>query len=221
MGKKAQKKRSQKQYVEQIRRETIDRIVLSQNPWMEFWKRVDFWIYTLCLIAVLVFPFVPHPKVNNVKPEIDDMVVMHTSKGDIELSLYNSDAPNTVANFEKLSKEGFYDGLTFHRVIKDFMIQGGDPKGDGTGGPGYQFADEINSHKIVPGTLAMANSGPNTNGSQFFIVTEQAQPQLDGGYTAFGEVTKGMDVVRAIAAVEVDSNDKPKEPVLINTINIK
>jgi len=221
MGKKAQKKRSQKQYVENIRKETIDRIILSRNPWMEFWKRVDFWIYTACLIAVLIFPFVPHKEINNVKAEINDMAVMHTSKGDIEITLFKSDSPKTVANFEKLAKDGFYDGLTFHRVIKEFMIQGGDPKGDGTGGPGYQFADEFNSHKIVAGTLAMANSGPDTNGSQFFIVTEQPQPHLDGVHTAFGQVKKGMDVVQAIAEVEVDSNNKPIEPVLIDSIEIK
>ena len=146
--------------------------------------------------------------------------IMKTSMGDIKLKFYADDAPKTVANFVKLSKKGFYDGLIFHRVMRDFMIQAGCPKGDGTGGPGYQFEDEFNQHKIVPGTLAMANAGPNTNGSQFFIVTESPQPGLDGKHTAFGEVIEGMNVVRKIAAVKTGARDKPLEPVTIKSIEI-
>jgi cyclophilin family peptidyl-prolyl cis-trans isomerase len=141
--------------------------------------------------------------------------------GDISIELYAKDAPKTVENFEKLSKDKFYNGLLWHRVIKGFMIQGGDPKGDGTGGPGYQFEDEINDHKIVAGTVAMANSGPNTNGSQFFIVTEQPQPQLDGKHTVFGKVLTGMDIVRAIGEAPTNSDDKPLSDITINSIEIK
>src|SRR5881392_2732396 len=123
---------------------------------------------------------------------------MNTSHGTIALELYDDDAPKTVSNFRKLADDGFYDGTIFHRVIPDFMIQGGCPKGTGTGGPGYQFADEINDHRLVRGTLAMANAGPNTNGSQFFIVPAGATPWLDGHHTAFGRVTAGQEVVDAI-----------------------
>ena len=120
---------------------------------------------------------------------------MQTTEGPIVFELFDEDAPKTVENFRKLAAEGFYDGLTFHRVIKDFMIQGGCPQGTGTGGPGYTFEDEINDHKVVRGALAMANAGPNTNGSQFFIVTTDAAPWLDGKHTVFGQVSEGMDVV--------------------------
>ena len=116
---------------------------------------------------------------------------MHTNHGAIQLELFDEDAPKTVDNFVKLSNDGYYDGLIFHRVIPDFMIQGGCPQGTGTGGPGYEFEDEINQNKIVRGALAMANAGPNTNGSQFFIVTIDAAPWLDGKHTVFGRVTSG------------------------------
>ena len=115
---------------------------------------------------------------------------LHTNAGPITVSFFDDDAPKTVENFRKLAADGFYDGLIFHRVIKDFMIQGGDPEGTGTGGPGYTFEDEFNDHKVVRGALAMANAGPNTNGSQFFIVTTDAAPWLDGKHTVFGEVTE-------------------------------
>lgn len=144
-----------------------------------------------------------------------------TSMGNFKIKLYAADAPKTVNNFVVLSRDGFYNGLNFHRVIKDFMIQGGDPNGDGTGGPGYQFEDEINSHKLVRGTLAMANSGENTNGSQFFIVTAEKTDWLDGKHTAFGEVIEGLDVVMNIEKVEVGENDKPNSPVIINKITIE
>lgn len=144
-----------------------------------------------------------------------------TNKGNFEARLFAKDAPKTVNNFVVLSRDGFYNGLTFHRIIKDFMIQGGDPNGDGTGGPGYQFEDEINNHKLVRGALAMANSGPNTNGSQFFIVTKDKTDWLDGKHTVFGEITSGLDIVMKIEKVETDENDKPIEDIVINKIVIE
>jgi len=147
-------------------------------------------------------------------------VTIETSMGTIELELFADDAPVTVENFTKLASDGFYDGLVFHRVIPDFMIQGGCPQGTGTGGPGYQFEDEINEHRIVRGTLAMDNAGPNTNGSQFFIVTADATPWLDGKHTAFGQVTSGQDVVNAIQGVERDGRDRPVEPVTMEKVTV-
>jgi peptidyl-prolyl cis-trans isomerase B (cyclophilin B) len=145
---------------------------------------------------------------------------MHTNHGAIALELFDEDAPKTVANFLKLAGEGFYDGVIFHRVIPDFMIQGGDPTGTGEGGPGYSFEDEFNDHKVVRGALAMANAGPNTNGSQFFIVTAEATPWLDGKHTVFGRVTSGMDAVDSISAVETDSADKPRDDVVIERVEL-
>ena len=145
---------------------------------------------------------------------------LHTSEGAIELELYPDDAPKTVENFVKLSRDGFYDGVIFHRVIPDFMIQGGDPTGTGTGGPGYQFEDEFNEHRVVRGALAMANAGPNTNGSQFFIVTAEATPWLDGKHTVFGRVTSGMDLVDRISQADRDANDKPRESIAIERVEL-
>jgi cyclophilin family peptidyl-prolyl cis-trans isomerase len=145
---------------------------------------------------------------------------MQTNHGTIELELFDDDAPKTVENFTKLAKDGFYDGVIFHRVIPDFMIQGGDPTGTGTGGPGYQFEDEFNDNKVVRGALAMANAGPNTNGSQFFIVTAEATPWLDGKHTVFGRVTSGMDVVDEIENVDTDPNDKPRDDVTIERVEL-
>jgi cyclophilin family peptidyl-prolyl cis-trans isomerase len=145
---------------------------------------------------------------------------MHTTEGPIEITFFDDDAPKTVENFRKLSADGFYDGLIFHRVIKDFMIQGGCPQGTGTGGPGYKFEDEFNDHKIVRGALAMANAGPNTNGSQFFIVTTDAAPWLDGKHTVFGEVTGGMDVVDKIEGAPTGSGDRPSEPLGIDRVEL-
>jgi cyclophilin family peptidyl-prolyl cis-trans isomerase len=145
---------------------------------------------------------------------------LHTNHGAIDVELFDEDAPKTVENFRKLAGDGFYDGVTFHRVIPDFMIQGGDPTGTGTGGPGYTFEDEINDHKVERGALAMANAGPNTNGSQFFIVTTEAAPWLDGKHTVFGRVTSGMDAVDAIAEVETDANDKPRQAVAIERVEL-
>jgi cyclophilin family peptidyl-prolyl cis-trans isomerase len=146
--------------------------------------------------------------------------ILHTSEGTIELELYPNEAPKTVENFVKLAREGFYEGVIFHRVIPDFMIQGGDPTGTGMGGPGYEFEDEFNEHRVVRGALAMANAGPNTNGSQFFIVTAEATPWLDGKHTVFGKVTSGMDVVDRICEAERDDNDRPASPVAIERVEL-
>ncbi len=145
---------------------------------------------------------------------------INTSEGSIEFELFDADAPKTVANFRELAGKGFYDGLIFHRVIKDFMIQGGCPEGNGTGGPGYKFEDEFNDHKVVRGALAMANSGPNSNGSQFFIVTADACPWLDGKHTVFGQISSGADVIDAIEAVRTDGRDRPTEPITLQSVSL-
>ena len=145
---------------------------------------------------------------------------IHTSAGPVTLELFDDAAPKTVANFRKLAADGFYDGLIFHRVIRDFMIQGGCPEGTGTGGPGYTFEDEINEHKVVRGALAMASAGPNTNGSQFFIVTADAAPWLDGKHTVFGQVIEGMDAVDAIEATQTGPSDRPAEPQVIERVEL-
>ena len=148
------------------------------------------------------------------------IATIQTSAGPVGVALFDEDAPKTVENFRKLAGDGFYDGLVFHRVIKDFMIQGGCPEGTGTGGPGYTFEDEINQHKIVRGALAMANAGPDTNGSQFFIVTTEAAPWLDGKHTVFGEVSDGMEAVDAIEGTETGSGDRPSEPQVIERVEL-
>jgi len=145
---------------------------------------------------------------------------LHTNKGTIAIELFDDDAPKTVENFKKLARDGFYDGVIFHRVIPDFMIQGGDPTGTGSGGPGYKFEDEFNDHKVERGALAMANAGPNTNGSQFFIVTADSCPWLDGKHTVFGSVTDGMDTVNAISEVATGANDKPRDDVTIERVQL-
>lgn len=154
------------------------------------------------------------------KDGVDYKVVLQTSLGNITIDLFEKESPKTVNNFVSLAKDGFYDGLTFHRIIKDFMIQGGDPSGDGTGGPGYKFEDEFNTKKLVKGSLAMANAGPNTNGSQFFIVTTESTPWLDGRHTNFGQVTEGMDIVDKISLVATGNNDKPVTPVTIDKVEV-
>ena len=146
---------------------------------------------------------------------------MTTSEGPITIELFDADAPKTVQNFKDLAGKGFYDGLIFHRVIEDFMVQGGDPTGTGSGGPGYQFEDELNDHKVERGALAMANAGPNTNGSQFFIVTADACPWLDGKHTVFGRISSGMDVVDEIERVPKDSRDRPVDDVRIESVQIE
>jgi cyclophilin family peptidyl-prolyl cis-trans isomerase len=145
---------------------------------------------------------------------------MTTNHGPITFELFDEDAPKTVDNFRTLARKGFYDGLSFHRVISDFMIQGGCPQGTGTGGPGYEFEDEINQHKVVRGALAMANAGPNTNGSQFFIVTVGQAPWLDGKHTVFGKVTGGMDVVDKLESLPTDGRDRPREDARIEKLEV-
>jgi cyclophilin family peptidyl-prolyl cis-trans isomerase len=145
---------------------------------------------------------------------------LHTSQGAVEVELFDADAPKTVENFRKLAGDGFYDGVIFHRVIPDFMVQGGDPTGTGSGGPGYTFEDEFNDHPVARGALAMANAGPNTNGSQFFIVTADACPWLDGKHTVFGQVTDGMDVVDAISQADTEAGDRPRETISIDRVEL-
>ena len=145
---------------------------------------------------------------------------IETNRGAIEVEFFDADAPKTVENFTKLARDGFYDGVIFHRIIPDFMIQGGDPTGTGSGGPGYQFEDEINKNRVERGALAMANAGPNTNGSQFFIVTADACPWLDGAHTVFGRVRGGMDVVDAIEGTPTDGQDRPLDEVRIESVSL-
>src|SRR5881275_1035202 len=145
---------------------------------------------------------------------------LHTTKGAIAIELFDDDAPKTVANFKKLAADGFYDGIIFHRVIPDFMIQGGDPTGTGRGGPGYTFEDEQNDHGVDRGALAMAHAGPNTNGSQFFIVTADSCPWLNGKHTVFGRVTNGMDVVDEISKLDADAGDRPRQDVVIERVEL-
>ena len=170
---------------------------------------------------------------NNEEIKMEDLTkeyshaIVKTNMGDIKIQFYGADSPLTVNNFLNLSKKGFYDGTKFHRVIKNFMIQGGDPNSkdddwsnDGIGGPGYKFKDEINSRKLVKSSLAMANAGPNTNGSQFFIVTADATPWLDGKHTNFGKIISGMDVVDKIEQAAINENDHPIEDIVIKNIEL-
>ena len=150
----------------------------------------------------------------------DIRIILKTDKGAIEGTIFADKVPMTAANFLNLAKRGYYNGIKFHRVIPDFMIQGGDPTGTGMGGPGYTFEDEFNDHKVERGALAMANAGPNTNGSQFFVVTAEATPWLDGKHTVFGRVTSGMDVVDTISRLDTDANDKPREAVVIERVEL-
>ena len=146
--------------------------------------------------------------------------ILNTNRGAIEVEFFDDDAPKTVENFRKLAADGFYDGLIFHRVIRDFMVQGGCPEGTGTGGPGYQFEDEFNPNKVIRGALAIDNAGPNTNGSQFFIVTTPTAEWLDGKHTVFGKVVEGMDVVDEIETSPTDGHDKPLEDQKIESITL-
>jgi cyclophilin family peptidyl-prolyl cis-trans isomerase len=245
MGKRAKIRREKRESVEKERKDFIKRLETEKNPFANFWKKLNVWVYVVCLLLVIAFPFIRKDEL-----VMGDQAIIHTSMGDVEVELYKNDAPKTVDNFVKLSQNGYYDELTWHRVIQGFMIQGGDPSGDGTGGEsagggyladeinpaslglsasqiaelektGYKYDSKLKSHKMDVGSLAMANSGPDTNGSQFFIVTEKAQPHLDGKHTVFGKVKSGLDIVKRISDVAVDENDKPIEPVLINSIEIK
>ena len=162
-------------------------------------------------------PSLPPPA----EPGAQYTAVLDTSAGEIRLELWADQAPQTVGNFVALARQGFYDGTVFHRVIRDFMIQGGCPQGTGTGGPGYQFGDEINPNKLVRGVLAMANAGPNTNGSQFFIVTAAATPWLDGAHTGFGRVIAGEEVLEAIGTTATGRGDRPREEQRLNAVRIE
>jgi len=154
--------------------------------------------------------------------DIQPKVKMQTSQGEVVFELFEDQAPNTVANFVELAEKGFYDGLVFHRVIKDFMIQGGCPQGTGTGDPGYRFADETagNPHKVTKYALCMANAGPNTNGSQFFIVTARACPHLDGKHTVFGKVVEGQGIVDAVGTCKTGAGDRPAEDQKITKVQV-
>jgi cyclophilin family peptidyl-prolyl cis-trans isomerase len=160
--------------------------------------------------------------INNNDKNMNYEITLKTNKGDIKFETYYDDAPRTVDNFVKLAEEGFYDGVIFHRVIDGFMIQGGDPTGTGTGGPGYSFADEIDSESEIyqegykKGVVAMANAGPNTQGSQFFIMV--ADYPLPPSYTIFGKVVSGQEVADAISVVEKDGRDKPLQDVIIQEV---
>ena len=162
----------------------------------------------------------PAPPPMTIDPNKQYTAAMETSEGTIQIELYPKEAPQHVNSFVFLSRDGYYDGVIFHRVIPDFMIQGGDPTGTGTGGPGYQFEDEFNDHKVERGALAMANAGPNTNGSQFFIVTAEAAPWLDGKHTVFGRVSEGMEAVDTIESTPTDGSDRPREPQTIERVEL-
>jgi len=170
-------------------------------------------ILTLFMTGVIKMPSQPPKSYNSPIPMTIDVnkkytALIKTAKGDLVLELYPQDAPVTVNNFVTLARKGFYNGLTFHRVIPDFMAQGGDPSGNGTGGPGYKFQDEFSSRTHQAGSLSMANSGPNTNGSQFFICYAP-QPHLNGKHTVFGQLTQGMDVLKKLV-----NGDKMNEVVI-------
>jgi cyclophilin family peptidyl-prolyl cis-trans isomerase len=245
MGKNSQIRREKKDQLNKERKELRRLREEANTPWLHFWKRFDFWIYAACFVALMAFPII---KKDNLV--IGDQAIIHTSMGDIEVDLYAKDAPKTVENFAGLATRGYYNNLIWHRVIKGFMIQGGDPTGTGTGGEsiwtepfedeinanvlglsktsidalvakGYAYDNSLSSHKMKVGSLAMANSGPNTNGSQFFIITEKDQPHLDGQHTVFGQVKKGFDVAKKISEVAVDTSDKPTENVYITSVELK
>lgn len=179
--------------------------------------------------ATLSIEMMEQTSMQTQSPIEEHVAVVATSRGIIEIELFADKAPETVANFEKLAQEGFYNGTRFHRVISGFMIQGGDPLSKdvaqknmwGTGGPGYTFDDEINDEKLVQGVLAMANAGPGTNGSQFFIVTAEETPWLDGHHTAFGRVVSGMEIVLDIESTPTDERDRPLEDVVVESIEIR
>jgi len=274
MGKKARIRKQKKEEEEKAIKEVILAKRKSTNPFYDIWKKWQFWLVVVSVLAVIAYPFVGGILKKH-QAEKSDEAVLHTTMGDITIKLYYKDAPKTVENFVGLSRKGYYNGLTFHRVIKDFMIQGGDPKGDGSDGEsiwggtfadeinakslgldkikvsqveyltktieqdqldlykdftvmdyyasalGYKYDDVIHSHKMTKGSVAMANSGADTNGSQFFIVTGGDQPHLDGKHTVFGEIESGFDIAEKISQVEVDEKDKPKTAVIINSVEIK
>lgn len=216
MGKKAKIRKEKR---EEKAKTFQEEIKTRKNTGFDFWAllaKPASIIVMIAILAAVAFPFY-----KNYQDNKKMYAILKTTNGDIKLELFKKDAPNTVDNMVKLANKGYFKHLLWHRVIKDFVIQTGDPKGDGTGGPGYQFNDEINSHKFTAGTVGMANAGANTNGSQFFIVTNSDQTSLDGKYTAFAQVVEGMDVVTKIAEVPTDKNDKPIAPVYLEDVIIQ
>lgn len=182
----------------------------------KFFLSAIFIVFAICFIAVVAYPFVyakyiPHGK----------FAILETSEGNIKIELRADKAPKTVNNFVDLARSGFYHDMLWHRVVKQFVIQTGDPTGTGTGGAGRQIDDEISDLNFVAGIVGMANSGANTNDSQFFITTADAQESLNGKYTSFAQVVEGMDVVEKIATVQVDKDEKPVTPVYLNNIIVK
>ena len=275
MGRNQRERKNRRVEQEKQLKEEIKNRRREYSFWSKFWVRPVFWIYAVSVLAIIAYPFYGRQLVI-MEAKKHDEAIIHTNMGDIAVKLYNFDAPETTNNFVRLAQRGYYDGVTFHRVIKDFMIQGGDPSGDGTGGEsadggllddeinadylgladktvaessflgsvygeeelqslsgdmtlkafyeskGYVYNNQLKSHKMVHGSIAMANRGPNTNGSQFFIVTGEEQLHLDGKHTVFGEVVSGMDVAIKISEVEADSeSSKPVSPVTITSIEIK
>lgn len=215
MGKKQREKKLRKVEEEKLRKEEIKKKTAGQN-YLNIFKSVKFYLVIFSILAIIFYPFVydnyiPHGK----------YAILKTSMGDIKIELYPKKATNTVKNFKDLADSGFYKNLTWHRVVNTFIIQTGDPTASGTGGPGYEFNDEINDIKFDPGVVGMANYGENTNGSQFFIVTDEYQSSLDGKYTAFGKVVSGMDVVQQIEKVDVDKEYKPLSNVYLLDVIIK
>lgn len=215
MGKKQRERKLKKIEGEKLRKEEIKKKTAGQN-YLNIFKSVKFYLIIFSALAIIFYPFV----YNNYIPH-GRYAILKTSMGDIKIELYSKKAPNTVDNFKSLANSDFYKNLTWHRVVNTFIIQSGDPTATGTGGPGYEFNDEINDIKFDPGVVGMANSGANTNGSQFFIVTDEYQSSLDGKYTAFGKVVSGMDVVQQIEKVDVDKEYKPLANVMLVDVIIK
>jgi cyclophilin family peptidyl-prolyl cis-trans isomerase len=215
MGKKQRERKERKLQELAERREEIESKSTSFEP-IKLLKSIPFYIYLLCALALLAYPFVytkyiPHGK----------YAIIETSEGNIKVELRADKAPKTVANFQDLAKSGFYKNMIWHRVVKGFVIQTGDPTGTGTGGAGKQVNDEISDLNFTEGILGMANSGPNTNDSQFFITTADAQESLNGKYTSFGQVIEGMNVIKKIEAVQTDENEKPISSVFLKNVVIK
>ncbi len=220
MGKRERLKKQKKEEIEKAEKAEVLERRKRKDPFSGIWKNWNFWIMLIGILLIIAYPFYKDFQKKEAIMAEDEAVVT-TSMGEITFKLFENDAPKTVENFKRLAKDGFYNGLIFHRVIEHFMIQGGDPAGNGTGGSGYEFEDEINDRKMMAGSVAMANSGPDTNGSQFFIVTEEEQPHLDGKHTVFAEIVSGLNLVVEISRVAVDADDKPITPVYINSIEFK
>lgn len=219
------------QKLKELRRIEREQQELAQKDNKRTFKLIGL-VVVMAIVIIIGWKFLgSSPAIDNMPEEStteEKIAVIETNLGVIKFKMFTAEAPKTVENFEKLATEGFYDGIKFHRVIKDFMIQTGDPNSkdddwsnDGQGGPGYSFEDEINEHLLVQGSLAMANSGPNTNGSQFFIVTATSTPWLDGKHTNFGQVIEGIEVVKQIEAAAANENDHPLEDIVMEKVYIE